>query len=409
VAGTTSAFTSLHRHPGPVLAPPIVHHALRSPGEKLSAATRAWAEPLFGRSLADVRVHTDATAAESARSVNALAYTVRQDVVFETARYSPITRTGRKLLVHELAHTIQQADNGPTSSVQAPLEISHPTDASEREADAIAQQAEARQPVRVQQRTAPLIQRSTREVLGDISLGLGAAAALGGGIALASGASGGGWALGLGLAGIVGGLILRSKPLPPPTDIRIVQNYQFPLDAAGVRNGRRSGYGGVSEIQVSNGNVDYDGSQIQEHFVRGHCENANRSGQGGTGGSAFTVGAGVSNNDLGTAINLPAKHNTFYDQHLFASDQNVLPAGQNDTFSICVQQYTFDGQVIAGKSFLRRYDIHRDQIDGQDVALFRLSASEEGPAQPSSPQAGTPASTPAQPSPSAPTEGQPGQ
>jgi hypothetical protein len=390
----------------------MVHGVLQSTGEGLSPAARGWAEPLFGRNLAAVRVHTDATAAESARSMNALAYTVGQHMVFDRGHYSPETPAGRKLLTHELTHTIQQSGVRSHSSLPHNLEISNPTDASEREADSILNQARPGFPVQVQQRVGSLVQRSVREILGDVSIGLGAAAAIGGGIALASGHSGGGWALGLGIAGIVGGLLLRSKPLPPPTDIRVVQNHQVPLDAAGVRNGRRSGYGGVSEIQVSNDNVDYDGSQIQEHFVRGHCENANRSGQGGTGGSTFTVGQGVSNNDLGTPIAFPAKHNTFYDQHVFASDQNVIPPGQNDIFSICVQQYTFDGHVIAGKIFLRRYDIHRDRIDGQDVAVFRLSTSEEGPTQPPPAQPAAP-TQPAAPSPtaapSAPSPGQPGQ
>ena len=56
--------------------PPIVHEVLRSPGQPLDAATRAFMEPRFGHDFSGVRVHTDAQAADSARAVNAQAYTV---------------------------------------------------------------------------------------------------------------------------------------------------------------------------------------------------------------------------------------------------------------------------------------------------------------------------------------------
>src|SRR5918912_2929695 len=64
-------------------APPIGNEVLRSPGQPLDAATRAYFEPRFGHDFGGVRVHTDARAAQSARAVNALAYTVGRDVVFD--------------------------------------------------------------------------------------------------------------------------------------------------------------------------------------------------------------------------------------------------------------------------------------------------------------------------------------
>jgi len=53
-------------------------------------------------------VHTDARAAESARMVNAKAFTLGKDVVFGEGHYAPGSEKGRKLLAHELTHTIQQ-------------------------------------------------------------------------------------------------------------------------------------------------------------------------------------------------------------------------------------------------------------------------------------------------------------
>lgn len=98
------------------------------PGKPLDPSTRAFMEPRFGQDFSDVRLHTDAKAAESAHSVNALAYTVGRDVVFDLGQYAPGTAVGRKLLAHELAHTIQQGGRqslqrqpatGTTTTVQA--------------------------------------------------------------------------------------------------------------------------------------------------------------------------------------------------------------------------------------------------------------------------------------------------
>jgi hypothetical protein len=87
--------------------PPIVHEVLRSPGQPLDPTTRAYFEPRFGHDFSQVRVHTDARAAESAQAVNALAYTVESDVVFGSHQYAPNNSTGRELLAHELTHTLQ--------------------------------------------------------------------------------------------------------------------------------------------------------------------------------------------------------------------------------------------------------------------------------------------------------------
>jgi outer membrane protein OmpA-like peptidoglycan-associated protein len=119
---------------------PVVHEALRSPGQSLNPQRRALMEPRFGHDFGHVRVHTDARAAESARAVNALAYTVGRDVVFGAGRYAPEMAEGRKLLAHELAHVIQQkaAAGGAARPTATSPETRDPFDPSEREADAIA-------------------------------------------------------------------------------------------------------------------------------------------------------------------------------------------------------------------------------------------------------------------------------
>ncbi|MEN3331906.1 MAG: hypothetical protein V7641_1271 [Blastocatellia bacterium] len=89
-------------------APPIVQDVLRASGQPLDEPTRAFFEPRFGHDFSHVRVHTAAQAAESARAVNALAYTVGRDIVFEAGQYNPASTSGRQLLAHELAHVVQQ-------------------------------------------------------------------------------------------------------------------------------------------------------------------------------------------------------------------------------------------------------------------------------------------------------------
>jgi hypothetical protein len=93
---------------GPGLAPPIVQEVLRSPGQPLDPASRAFLEPRFGHDFSGVRVHTDARAAESARSVQARAYTVGEHVVFQAGEYDPRSVEGRRLIAHELTHVLQQ-------------------------------------------------------------------------------------------------------------------------------------------------------------------------------------------------------------------------------------------------------------------------------------------------------------
>jgi ankyrin repeat protein len=99
VAGSSSAGTGS--------VPPIVHDVLSSPGQPLDATSRVFFEPRFGHDFSAVRIHADAGASESARSVNALAYTVGQDIVFRSGQFDPSSTVGRRLLAHELTHVVQ--------------------------------------------------------------------------------------------------------------------------------------------------------------------------------------------------------------------------------------------------------------------------------------------------------------
>jgi hypothetical protein len=81
-------------------------------GRPLSQSERAFFEPRFGMGFGDIRVHTGLNAAEAARSIRAKAFTTGSHIVFGHGRYRPGSWDGRRLLAHELIHTLQQRASG---------------------------------------------------------------------------------------------------------------------------------------------------------------------------------------------------------------------------------------------------------------------------------------------------------
>jgi len=146
--------------------PQIVHDVLRSPGQPLDANTRTFMEPRFGHDFSKVRVHTDARAAKSAQAVNALAYTVGREVVFGAGHYAPATPQGRKLLVHELAHVVQQGNAAFQPGTA--LDVASPHDSLEGQAEAAAAHSNTGTlPFAGSVRTATLVQRAVSEAGGQ--------------------------------------------------------------------------------------------------------------------------------------------------------------------------------------------------------------------------------------------------
>jgi hypothetical protein len=141
-------------------APSIVHEALLSPGRPLDPKARAILEPRFGRDFSSVRIHTGGHAAESARAVDALAYTVGCDVVFGAGQYAPHTHSGLRLLAHELSHTIQNPDSG---RLRPYLEIGRVDDPAERVADRAADAALRGEKVSIAADNGPALRRQARD------------------------------------------------------------------------------------------------------------------------------------------------------------------------------------------------------------------------------------------------------
>lgn len=141
--------TKIRTATGAAVAGPV-HEVLRSPGTPLGSGVRGFMQARFGHDFGRVRIHTDDTAAASARAIGALAYTVDQHVVFATGQYAPESRRGRAILAHELAHVVQQSRTDP----RAPLAQAGNTARYEREAGATARLVCAGNDVRVRERAA---------------------------------------------------------------------------------------------------------------------------------------------------------------------------------------------------------------------------------------------------------------
>ncbi|WP_189159560.1 eCIS core domain-containing protein [Lentzea pudingi] len=112
-----------------------VSDVVSSGGSPLDAGVREDMEGRFGQDFSDVRVHTGSQAHDSAKSVNAHAYTVGSNIVFQRDKYDPSSDSGKHMLAHELTHVVQQR-SGPVDGTDngAGVRVSSPSDRFEREA-----------------------------------------------------------------------------------------------------------------------------------------------------------------------------------------------------------------------------------------------------------------------------------
>ena len=134
-------------------------------GSPLDRDTRSFMETRLGADFSDVRVHTDGKATESARSVQAHAYTVGNDVVFQSDKYAPESDSGQRMLAHELTHVVQQR-SGPVDGMPAAggIKISNPSDRFEQAAEANADRVMASNSVSAAAAgVAPGLQREAEE------------------------------------------------------------------------------------------------------------------------------------------------------------------------------------------------------------------------------------------------------
>jgi hypothetical protein len=133
-SGVTAALSGEEKSP--------VHDVISNGGGRpLEPEVRADMEARLGHDFGDVRVHNDGQAHDSAVAVNAHAYTVGSNIVFQRDRYDPTSADGQVTLAHELTHVVQQR-NGPVDGTPTAggIKVSDPGDRFEREAAANATQ-----------------------------------------------------------------------------------------------------------------------------------------------------------------------------------------------------------------------------------------------------------------------------
>lgn len=89
-------------------------------GRSLPQSELEFMNARFRRNFGGVRIHTGPAAAALAEGVQAKAFTVGNDIVFGENQFQPGTTAGRKLLAHELTHTVQQNGRGANSLQRSP-------------------------------------------------------------------------------------------------------------------------------------------------------------------------------------------------------------------------------------------------------------------------------------------------
>lgn len=83
-------------------------NASKAGGSPLPQGTRSFMENAFSTDFSSVKIHTDSQASEMSKDINAKAFTYGNDIYFNNGQFSSHTNEGKKLLAHELTHTLQQ-------------------------------------------------------------------------------------------------------------------------------------------------------------------------------------------------------------------------------------------------------------------------------------------------------------
>lgn len=128
-----------------IMRSPVLGVLANGSGHRLAEPVREDMESRLGADFSDVRVHTGDEAHQSARAVNAHAYTVGSDIVFQRGNYDTDSQAGKTMLAHELTHVIQQR-SGPVDGTptEGGFKVSDPSDRFEREASANAEHVMSR-------------------------------------------------------------------------------------------------------------------------------------------------------------------------------------------------------------------------------------------------------------------------
>ncbi len=98
---------------------------LAGKGAGLEAPVKSFMESRFETDFSSVNIHTDATAIQLSRALNARAFTVGRDIYFNEGEYAPQQESGKQLLAHELTHTLQQSGGMVNRKIQRQVYNGH--------------------------------------------------------------------------------------------------------------------------------------------------------------------------------------------------------------------------------------------------------------------------------------------
>ena len=110
----------------------------RGVGGALPITMQKEGEQNLGQNFSDVRIHTDASADNLSKQINAKAFTIGKDIFFRQGEYSPNTSKGRETLLHEMTHVVQQSGT-PTAGGR--LKLGAPNTSMEHEAEHVGKKA----------------------------------------------------------------------------------------------------------------------------------------------------------------------------------------------------------------------------------------------------------------------------
>lgn len=85
-------------------------YSSKGSGDPLPKIARSEMERSFGEDFSHVRVHTDSAAQKMSKNLGAKAFTHGSDIYFNSGNFETSSQEGKKLLAHELTHTVQQND-----------------------------------------------------------------------------------------------------------------------------------------------------------------------------------------------------------------------------------------------------------------------------------------------------------
>ena len=88
-------------------------------GQAMDADTKHFMEANFHKDFSNVRIHNDKEANNLSHQLHAQAFTLKQDIYFNTGKYNPGSKSGKHLLAHELTHVVQQ--NSALADKNTPL------------------------------------------------------------------------------------------------------------------------------------------------------------------------------------------------------------------------------------------------------------------------------------------------